>query len=685
MTDNASRLIVGGELVLYGYVGGSFFDEGFSAQEVLQALAQLDGDITVRLNSGGGSAWDGISIYNALKARSGKVTVQIDAVALSAASVIAMAGTERVIADGGMIMIHNASSLTLGTKEDHSKSIDMLQRLDAQAAGLYARRTGAKLEDVAKLMDAETWFTAEEAIAAGFADRIVGDPPSAQAAAFDYSLYSHAPPALLELAQSRAWKGAKPAEKAAIVGRKETLMTDKPTGTATDKAADPNPAVVEAALATARDEGAKAARARDKEIRRAVQVARLPVDYAEELIDSDVTLEIARGKIIDKLAEADMSREETQANLVRTQAGADQSERFVQGATKALMARSGLKGGERNEFTGLTLKELARVSLERQNIKTSGLDPLKLAGAAFMPTMIGGMHSRSDFGNVLADVASKSMLKGWEEAAETFPLWTSEGSAPDFKALKRIDTNLFPALSVVEEGAEYTYGKLGDRGETVQVATYGKLFAITRQAIINDDMNAFTRVPQKMGRAAKRTIGNLVYAVLTANPTMSDGIALFHASHSNYTSSGTAMSVTSMNVARSLMARQSDPDSLATGGLNLRPKFLLVPVELDVSANVLMASQYDPANVGGQIPNPMRNTAQVISDARLSTASTTAWYLAADPNVTDTVEVTYLDGRTEPFLDQQNGWSIDGTEFKVRIDAGVKALDYRGLYKNVGA
>jgi hypothetical protein len=80
--------------------------------------------------------------------------------------------------------------------------------------------------------------------------------------------------------------------------------------------------------------------------------------------------------------------------------------------------------------------------------------------------------------------------------------------------------------------------------------------------------------------------------------------------------------------------------------------------------------------------NTQRNRFEVISDGRLASG---AWFGAADPNLFDTIEVAYLDGVQTPFLDQKDGWTIDGTEYKVRIDAGVAPLDYRGLVKNPGA
>lgn len=286
---------------------------------------------------------------------------------------------------------------------------------------------------------------------------------------------------------------------------------------------------------------------------------------------------------------------------------------------------------------------------------------------------------------MLVNLANKSMLKGWEEAEETFQLWTNKGTLPDFKQAKRVDLNAFPSLAQVRDGAEYTYATVGDRGETIQLATYGKLFSLTRQTIINDDLDAFTRIPMKMGRAAIRTVGDLVYAVLTSNPTMSDSVALFHASHSNLPT-GAAISTTSVDAMRAAMAKQTDGGSNASA-LNIRLANLIVPVALEGTAKVVRDSEFEvgASTKNNTTPNTVRGTFEVISDARLDASSASVWYGAANPGMHDTVEVAYLDGNEAPVLEQQAGWSVDGTEFKVRMDAGVSPLDFRTLSKNAGA
>ena len=307
-----------------------------------------------------------------------------------------------------------------------------------------------------------------------------------------------------------------------------------------------------------------------------------------------------------------------------------------------------------------------------QNISTKGMDKMAVVAAAFT-------HGTSDFTNLLADVATKSMLKGYDEAEETFQSWTSVGNLPDFKAAKRVDLNTFPSLAQVEPGAEYKYATIGDRGETIQLATYGSLFSITRQAIVNDDLDVFTRLPNKMGRAAIRTVGNLVYAVLSGNPTMGGGTALFHANHSNLLTAA-ALGTASVDALDAAMAKQKDP----TGNtLNIGLAYIIVPRALKGAAMQVANSEFEvgAGSKTNTAPNWMRGAFEVIADARLDAVSASNWYGAANPNQFDTIEVAYLDGQTAPTLEQQGGWTVDGVEFKVRIDAGVKALDWRGLAK----
>ena len=131
------------------------------------------------------------------------------------------------------------------------------------------------------------------------------------------------------------------------------------------------------------------------------------------------------------------------------------------------------------------------------------------------------------------------------------------------------------------------------------------------------------------------------------------------------------------------MKLQKDADEIASA-LNIRAKYLLVPVALETTTKTLVASAVDPSKTNNT-PNPIHNTVEVLSDARLDQDSASKWYGAADQNRHDTIEVSYLDGNQNPTLESRDGWNVEGKEFKVRIDAGVTALSEKGLYQNPGA
>lgn len=228
------NVLIDGEIVLYGTVGDSFWGDGFTSMDVLEALAELgrDTDVTVRINSGGGIAWEGAAIYNALSAHRGKVTIFVDAIAASAASIIAMAGDETIMRVGSLMMIHDPASYTYGDAAEHQKSIDMLEKLAVQMASIYAEKTGESVEAMREVMRAETWLTADDAVTQKFANKS-DQAQAAEVTAFDYRAYMRAPAKLTALASERNWKPkkkepamsdnkAKPAAPAPAPSAKET-------------------------------------------------------------------------------------------------------------------------------------------------------------------------------------------------------------------------------------------------------------------------------------------------------------------------------------------------------------------------------------------------------------------------------------------------------------------------------
>ena len=213
-----SSTVTGREIYLSGDVGSAgdwWFGEepGFTSSDLIRALAQLGpGDIVVRINSGGGIAWEGSAMHAILARHNGRVVVIVEGVAASAASVIAMAGDEVQMSLGAVMMVHEASGFTVGTAKDHQDQINCLNTLNDALAAVYADKTGQSLEVCRADMAAETWMTPEDAVAKGYADRVVGAPANddqpaaaAEPAPFAYRGYRHAPAAIVALADAKRW------------------------------------------------------------------------------------------------------------------------------------------------------------------------------------------------------------------------------------------------------------------------------------------------------------------------------------------------------------------------------------------------------------------------------------------------------------------------------------------------
>lgn len=196
----------GAEVVLIGDVGELAdplgFGEGqpfFTAADVRKALGEVGAQrrATVRLNSGGGSATEGAAVASAFASHPGKVTVIVEGVAASAAS-MAACGADRVeMALGAVWMLHEGSALTFGTAEEHETTIAGLEAVNAAMADLYARKSGVPVEAVRDMMARETWMTPDEACDAGFADGIVGETEPRKPARFPYAARYRRPPAVL--------------------------------------------------------------------------------------------------------------------------------------------------------------------------------------------------------------------------------------------------------------------------------------------------------------------------------------------------------------------------------------------------------------------------------------------------------------------------------------------------------
>lgn len=146
-------------------------DETINSKDVVEALDGIDKDVLIRLNSPGGDAFQGIEIYNYLKNHPSHITVEVTALAASAASIIAMAADELIMSKGASLMIHEAKTVAIGNKADIKKTLSSLENVDESIIEIYQDKTGLDENEIRNLMTAETWFTAKSAVEKGFADK----------------------------------------------------------------------------------------------------------------------------------------------------------------------------------------------------------------------------------------------------------------------------------------------------------------------------------------------------------------------------------------------------------------------------------------------------------------------------------------------------------------------------------
>ncbi|EFG0242294.1 TPA: Clp protease ClpP [Escherichia coli] len=582
-------------------------------------------EIHLRIHSPGGDIFEGLAIYNALKNHPAKKIVHIEGMAASMASFIAMCGDHIVMPENAMMMIHAPRGVTAGVSGDVRRFADLMDKLGDTMAETYAGRTGRSKQEITAMMEAETWMDGNECKANGFADEVI--PAITAMARIELKLigdFSNMPENIKNMISQKTGSG----EQERLNGIRELFGTFN--GRYNDLA-------------------------------------------ISCLADSECSVENARERLLLAMGkESTPTNKTTPANLYY--AYTDNGNITGDAMRQGLNARLGHERAERgNPYAMMSLFDMAQASLTHRGISTGSYGTRsQIVNAAFN-------HSSSDFTDILAGGAEKSVLAGWEHSGETFRQWTKKGSLSNFREARRVGLNGFSTLSKVPEGAEYKYITTRDRGEPIALATYGNIFSITRQAIINDDLDQLSTVPMAMGRAASRTVGNLVNLVLTGNVKLSDGIALFDKKHSNLIEAG--LTTPGLSAARHLMRTQKDKNGEV---LNIAPKFLLVPAALeDRALQMINSTAPFGADKNSGIFNPYHKLLDIIVDPRLDDISEKQWYMLSAQG-TDTIEVAYLDGNDEPYLEQQEGFIVDGVAWKVRIDAGVAALDYRGMVKSGG-
>lgn len=318
------------------------------------------------------------------------------------------------------------------------------------------------------------------------------------------------------------------------------------------------------------------------------------------------------------------------------------------------------------DIIGMPVKDMAREMLSREgekNIFRMSDDEL------FKRAMTTG-----NFTDLLNDTAKASMLAGYNEAQTTFEAFTNVGTLNDFKVDKRYILDGADEPDLIPENGEFKHAELGSSPVNISLTTDGIAFAYTRQLFINDDMGILTAMPAKYAAAFRRKINRLCYEALA-------GIS-YNTKNGNLVAAGAAPSTASLTAARQLLRKQKDMSGKYN--LNLTPAYLIVPTKHETIAAQLIRSEADPSGANSNVYNVFRNSLNLVVDAALDSIDEDAWYMMAAKGQTAGIEVAYLRGNKNPILEGKTAWDTLGYAFRMYLDFGIKALDYRGFVKNAG-
>lgn len=624
---------------IHGPIGEDLFAQGVTSQRFAEDLSRHRGAKVLRvdINSPGGSFADGLSIHSTLKAHGARVDVTVSGQAASIASLIAMAGSSIHFAPGALMLVHSPHALCAGNAEALRQFAEVLDKHENAMIDIYSARTGQPREAIKAMLDAETWLNGAEAEALGFADS-----------------HDEALPIAASIADYRSQFAVFASELT-----RNTAMTTANVSATEVLAAEQN-----------RTAGIRAV------------FAKFPGHASvmnECIADQRTDIAAAAQRLLEKISAGTEP-------LAGGYFNATPQHDFRAAAVDALCIRAGIAvqnpHAAARDLQSMSVMEMARACLSQVGKSHRGMNGGQLIKAAM---------TSSDFPYLLENSIGKALRNGYESDPQSHAAWVRKTMVPDFKTASRLLLGSAPALEQVIEAGEYTYGSLSENKASLAVLKYGKALRLTWEALINDDLAAFMRLPQSMGAAARRAEADAVYTVFTANSgagqTMQDSVALFHSgSHANVSATVGAISTATLGAARALLRKQT---ALGNGGyLNLNPAFLIVPAESETLAEQILATAsrhtVDTVSTTGRKvegpPPEWISKLQLVVEPRLNASY--GFYVAASYNQIDTVELATLeaDGGA-PVVEEENEFNVDAKNYKVRHVFVAKAIDWKGLVR----
>jgi hypothetical protein len=402
------------------------------------------------------------------------------------------------------------------------------------------------------------------------------------------------------------------------------------------------------------------------EIRTICRAGGLTPEQADELIDRGATAIEARAAAW----EASQSR-----RPVITIGRSSEDPVVVRGLQAEALAAT-FTGAEPSEgarqYMGLGMHDHMRLCLTR-----AGVAGVQAMGAESLVTR--SLGTTSDFPITLDDAGSRIVLASYRAAESPLKSIAVQRNLPDFREATAIRTGGLPVLRKVTEAGEIKHVTIPEGGEKFKLDTYASIFGLTRQVLINDRFGVLGDFARNAGAAAAATERELLLSLLLeaagAGPTMSDGKPLFHVDHGNLALAA-APDLAELSAARLAMRMQTGLDKVTR--INVAPRYLVVAADLETTAEKLLA---ELAAAKVEDANPFSGKLTLLVEPGLPEAT---WYVFADPAQVPTLAYGYLTSAPGPQLASRDGWDVLGREWRVVLDFGAGALDWRGAYRNPG-
>jgi len=403
---------------------------------------------------------------------------------------------------------------------------------------------------------------------------------------------------------------------------------------------------------------------------------------AEPYIESGATIEEVRKAVLDELAKRDAAQAPKgvvgKVTVVR-----EAVEKVSDAIRDGLVMGAGMsvakpaEGAE--DFCGAKVSQVCRALLESRGEK--------VGYAESTASLVTRAIATGDLPKVLGGTGEKLLLKSFDEADEPYSLWVdASGILPNWREVPAERLTGRVDLLEVQEGQESEYAYFGETEDKVKLGEFARKIALTNRAVDNDDFGQFLRRIQDAGAAARRLEASMSYDILVNNPTMGDGVALFHASHGNLATAAGAPSEATVQAAVVAMATQKDVDGKTP--VVIRPSYIVAPMAISmVIEKLLNTTVWDDANAASSRKNTLYGALQPVYDARLdaafASAGTWPWFVIGPKGWG--VKLYKLAGQTSPRITRDEDHDTRSVKFNISYALVAHAESWQGMYKNAGA